>query len=111
MRLCACLAVVVALVVVEISEPHYAFAAPASIGLRTSSRTDHFQLVDDTCWWWGTRWQYGWRGYAWYPCWDWTKPQPTIMAPEDVPQDALTAPNCVRSRQAPSGDGHSRKVC
>ncbi len=111
MRRCACLVILVAIVVADVWAPHQAVAAPAGNGFQTSGRIDHFQLVEDTCWWWGTRWQYGWRGYAWYPCWDWTKPQPTVIAPEVVPEDAPTAPNCLRRWQDASGNWHLRRVC
>ena len=111
MRVRACVAVFFAFLMVDVWMPHQALAAPARNVLEAPGRSDHFQLVEDTCWWWGTRWQYGWRGYAWYPCWDWIKPQPTVIAPEEVPEDTLKTPRCVQSWRDPSGNLHSRRIC
>lgn len=71
------------------------------------------QLVDDKCWWWGTRWQYGWRGYGWYACWDEAKPAaPVAIAPETVPDDAVILPEpCLRTWHDKSGNVRSRRVC
>jgi hypothetical protein len=110
MRAGVCIAICVA-AIYTIDACNDAFAAPARSVPQTSGRIGHIQLVEDTCWWWGTRWQYGWRGYGWYPCWDWPKPQPTVISPEAVPEDALTAQPCVRSWRDPSGNWHSRRVC
>jgi hypothetical protein len=108
MRMRAFIAVFVAFYIADIGALRYASAAPAPNALRALSHAGHFQLVEDTCWWWGTRWQYGWRGYGWYPCWDWTKPQPTIIAPEEVPPGALTT-GCVQTWRDASGALHSRR--
>lgn len=109
MRVRGYLAIFIALLVADVCAPHRAVAAPAQNGLK--KRIDDFQLVEDTCWWWGLRWQYGWRGYGWYACWDWVKPQPTVIAPEAVPEDALTAQSCVRRWRDSSGNWHARRVC
>ena len=87
-----------------------AAAMPALLRQETGSE-GLFQRVEDTCWWWATRWQYGWNGYGWYPCWDWVKPQPTVVAPEMVPEDALEPQPCVKRWRDPSGLWHARRVC
>ena len=111
MRMRAFIGFLVAFYAADIRAPQHALAAPTPSRLHAPSSIGHFQLVEDTCWWWGTRWQYGWRGYGWYPCWDWTKPQPTVIAPEEVPADAATTRGCVQSVRDPSGNVHSRRVC
>jgi hypothetical protein len=74
--------------------------------------TINIQRVDDTCWWWGTRWQFGWRGYGWYSCWEWPKPAPTAIAPEAVPEEALRAPDdCVQVWRDAAGHRRWRRVC
>jgi len=88
-----------------------AVAMPAQRGLELLDKTGRALPIEDTCWWWGTRWQYGWRGYAWYPCFDWTKPFPTTVTPEAVPEDALSARKCVQKWQDQSGNWHSRQTC
>jgi hypothetical protein len=67
--------------------------------------------VSDTCWWWGTRWQYGWRGYGWYACWDEAKPFPTVVAPEAVPEQTAPPESCVKTWRDKSGKRHSRTIC
>jgi hypothetical protein len=69
------------------------------------------QPVSDTCWWWGTRWQYGWRGYGWYTCWDEAKPFPTQISPEAIPQEALVPESCVKTWRDRTGKQRSRTVC
>jgi len=71
------------------------------------------QLVEDTCWWWGLRWQYGWHGYGWYPCWDWTKPlAPSLIAPEaSPPPETLPAESCVQRWRDEVGNWHTRNLC
>jgi hypothetical protein len=86
-------------------------AMPAEIKLRTIHGIDNLQRVEDTCWWWGTRWQYGWRGYGWYPCWDWPKPLPNVIAPEAVPDSALTRPPCVKRWRDGAGIWHAQNTC
>ena len=77
-----------------------------------SIETGSVQFVADTCWWWGTRWQFGWRGYGWYACWDEVKPSaPTAIAPEAVPDGAMLPESCVRSRRDKSGHLHSHNIC
>jgi hypothetical protein len=111
MRTGAFAAILVSFLIADTYASQLVFAAPAINDRRASNSIDHFQLVEDTCWWWGTRWQYGWRGYGWYPCWDWTKPQPTVIAPDEVPADAATKQSCVQSVRDPSGNVRSRRVC
>lgn len=84
-------------------------AMPAQIKLGLLKGTDNLQHVEDTCWWWGTRWQYGWRGYGWYPCWDWTKPFPDAVAREAVPESAIMRP-CIKRWRDDSGKWH-QGVC
>jgi hypothetical protein len=72
---------------------------------------DNLDRVSDNCWWWGTRWQYGWRGYGWYPCWDWPKPSPTVVAPEAVPNPASVTESCEKSWRDAAGHRHWRRMC
>src|SRR5215475_9091326 len=67
--------------------------------------------IDDTCWWWGLRWQYGWRGYGWYPCWEWPKPAPTVIAPDAVPERTSPTEACLRVWHDASGYLHRRRIC
>jgi hypothetical protein len=109
MRVCVTF-ILTASFVAGLHSPLQAIAAPAQNGIRTAGHNGYFRLVEDTCWWWGTRWQYGWRGYGWYPCWDWTKPQPTVIAPGEVPPGALTD-QCVQNWRDAAGNWHARKLC
>jgi len=95
---------------VDAVKPPGALAMPAQGQLRSLGGVSNVLRVEDTCWWWGVRWQYGWRGYGWYPCWDWVKPLPTEVAPEAVPQEAF-APLCVQKWRDGEGKWHSRRVC
>jgi hypothetical protein len=94
-----------------------AFGGPVPAGLGHLGENMDVHRVDDTCWWWGTRWQYGWRGYGWYACWEWPKPQPTAIAPEATPEEALPAvpvvpaKPCVRKWQDSNGNWHSKRDC
>jgi len=88
--------------------PVNAWPAHGRLGLDRTS----FQRASDNCWWWGTRWQYGWRGYGWYACWDEAKPTaPTVMAPEAVPESAVVPESCVKTWRDKSGNLRSRRVC
>jgi hypothetical protein len=71
------------------------------------------QPIEDTCWWWGLRWQYGWRGYGWYPCVDWPKPLlPSAISPEaSPPVDAPPPETCVQTWRDAAGNTHSRRQC
>jgi len=69
------------------------------------------QRVEDTCWWWGTRWQYGWRGYGWYPCWDSPNPSPTVVAPEALPESLAGRDECIKKSRDSAGMWHAQKVC
>ena len=111
MRMALYVAIFVGGLLAGFEKPRSAVAAPTLGRLGFLGSVDHFELVEDTCWWWGMRWQYGWRGYGWYPCWDWVKPQPTVIAPEEVPVDALKGQQCVKSWRDPSGDWHTRRIC
>src|ERR1700751_4262560 len=72
---------------------------------------DNLRRIEDTCWWWGARWQYSWRGYAWYPCWDWTKPFPNdVVTPEMVPGSAVQQA-CIRRWRDRTGLWHAQYVC
>jgi hypothetical protein len=85
----------------------------------TNIRTQHASIqpvgdiFGDTCWWWGTRWQYGWRGYGWYACFEQPRPAaPVAIAPESVPQDAIVMPDpCLRTWRDKSGKVRSRRIC
>src|SRR5215467_16023634 len=95
MRVGSCIAIGLALgAVLAAAVLDRAAASPFRGGL--SRGPDTLRPVSDTCWWWGTRWQYGWRGYGWYPCWDWPKPAPTVIAPDAVPDPTSPAEACVR---------------
>ena len=75
------------------------------------------QEISDTCDWWGTRWQYGWRGYGWYLCWEQAKPFPTFIDPQETPAEAVRpAPaavpqSCIKKRRDNDGKLHARRVC
>ena len=97
------------LVVGPVQSPR-APAAPAQAQFGPIDQTSNVVRVEDTCWWWATRWQYGWRGYGWYPCWDWVKPLPTEVAPEALPQEPPEPP-CVQKWRDDGGRWHSRRVC
>jgi hypothetical protein len=88
------------------------WSAPLQAGLeRTVPRGDLTRASDD-CWWWGLRWQYGWRGYGWYPCWSAARPlAPEVVAPEAVPPDAVTADECLQRWQDNRGKWKTRRVC
>lgn len=87
------------------------FAAPARGGLGSLGQSGDILLVEDTCWWWGVRWQYGWRGYAWYPCWDWPKPQiPEAVAPEAMPYGTPPRQPCSQ-KSRDTDNGQSRREC
>jgi hypothetical protein len=110
MRLVSYIAVGLAsIVVVEAVVLDQAAGLPFRAGLPESA--DNLQRVDDACWWWGTRWQYGWRGYGWYPCWDWPKPAPTAIAPEAAPDPAAITESCERTWRDAGGQQHRRRVC
>ena len=98
-----------------ISGSQWALGAPGRAMLPSFSKLGKFQLVEDTCWWWGFRWQYGWRGYGWYPCWDWAKPLPTVVAPEETPPEAVSPPalpeSCVKRWRDDAGNWRARRVC
>jgi hypothetical protein len=70
-----------------------------------------FHRVDDTCWWWATRWQFGWRGYGWYPCWERPGPAPDAIAAEAAPAATSPTESCARSWRDASGYRHSRRIC
>jgi hypothetical protein len=81
-------------------------------GNRLSTERAPVQLVGDTCWWWGPRWQYGWRGYGWYTCWDEVKPMaPIAIAPEAIPENAALPRSCLRTWRDEAGNLRSRRVC
>jgi hypothetical protein len=84
-------------------------AVPFHGSLTTS--TDNLERAGDNCWWWGTRWQYGWRGYGWYPCWDWPKPAPTVVAPEATPDQAPVTESCEQTWHDAAGRQHWRRMC
>jgi hypothetical protein len=70
--------------------------------------------IDDSCLWWGTRWQYGWRGYGWYGCWEVTTPFPTVIAPEAIPPEAIEPgppAQCTKRWRDDGGRWHVRRVC
>jgi hypothetical protein len=102
---------VVSVLLVAAQQPAVAFAIPLGGGFSSAGERRDLRLIEDTCWWWGTRWQYGWRGYGWYPCWDWPKPMPSVIAPEAVPQPPLSAEPCLQSARDSAGHWHSRRVC
>jgi len=88
-------------------------AWPVHTRVDTPSQHASVELVGDTCWWWGTRWQYGWRGYGWYWCWEQPRPAaPVAIAPESVPESAIVEPEpCVRTWRDKSGKLRSRRTC
>jgi len=88
-------------------------AWPARGDSNVDGRYAVVQLAGDTCWWWGPRWQYGWRGYGWYTCLDEAKPAaPVAIAPESVPEDAVVMPEpCLRTWRDKSGKLRSRRIC
>ena len=89
-------------------------SAPIQAGAERAIRGSDLRRVSDSedCWWWGTRWQYGWRGYGWYLCSDPVKPvAPVVVAPEAVPPDAITTDACLQRWQDGKGNWHTRRVC
>ncbi len=101
--LCLCLALLANL---SVGQP--VFAAPIQHALVSVNNT---HSVSDTCWWWGTRWQYGWRGYGWYTCWDEVRPFPSEIAREAIPQSASEPVPCAKRRQDSTNKRHTRTVC
>jgi hypothetical protein len=91
-------------------------AVPAE---KTIAHDMALQQVSDTCDWWGTRWQFGWRGYGWYACWDQAKPFPTFVDPHETPPEALPPAvealqmqrNCVKKWRDSDGKLHARRTC
>jgi hypothetical protein len=91
-------------------------AVPAE---KTIAHDMALQQVSDTCDWWGTRWQFGWRGYGWYACWDQAKPFPTFVDPHESPPEALPPAvealqmqrNCVKKWRDSDGKLHARRTC
>src|SRR5215472_10292063 len=75
------------------------------------------QQISDTCDWWGARWQFGWRGYGWYACWEQAKPFPTFVDPQETPPEALPPPpeaapqGCVKRWRDSEGKPHARRIC
>jgi hypothetical protein len=114
MRICV-VAICVGILVGELFAPRHATAMLPQTRLSAIGKNDNLQRVEDTCWWWGTRWQYGWRGYGWYPCWDWTKPQPNVVAPETVPESAVeqseVQESCIKRWRDNAGLWHARRIC
>jgi hypothetical protein len=111
MRSGSCIAVGLAsMVVIEAIGLGRAVAMPFALSPKAGA--DNIHRVDDTCWWWGTRWHYGSRGYGWYPCWDWLNPTPTAVAPEAVPDEAaLATGSCVQTWRDAAGHRHRRRTC
>jgi hypothetical protein len=92
-------------------EGYLAAAMPVPTRLSTNGDLANLQRIEDTCWWWGARWQYGWRGYAWYPCWDWTKPFPNdVVTPEAVPESAVQQA-CIKRWRDRNGMWHAQYIC
>jgi hypothetical protein len=75
------------------------------------------QQISDSCEWWGTRWQYGSRGYGFYPCWEQAKPLPTVIDPQETPLEAVQAApveipqKCIKRWRDSDGNLHARRVC
>ncbi len=92
-----------------------AWSMPIQAGWERTVHSGDLRRVsdfDEECWWWGVRWQFGWRGYGWYSCWDTAKPvAPQLVAPEAVPPDAVAADACWRRWQDNKGNWHKRRVC
>jgi hypothetical protein len=81
--------------------------------IRPSSSADQTQQPD-TCWWWGARWQYGWRGFGWYGCFEQAAPLPvveTLQTGTKVDEGATGRRSCMRRRRDGAGYRHSRRVC
>jgi hypothetical protein len=111
MRSGSCIAFGLALMVV-IEAIGLGRAAAMPFALNLNAGAENIYRVEDTCWWWGTRWHYGWRGYGWYSCWDWPKPGPTVVAPEAVPDEARPAiESCVQAWRDAGGYRHRRRTC
>ena len=80
---------------------------------RPGSPADQTQQPD-TCWWWGARWQYGWRGFGWYGCFERAAPLPiveTLQAGTKVDEGATGRRPCMGRRRDEAGYRHSRRVC
>jgi hypothetical protein len=80
---------------------------------RPSSSADQTQQ-SDTCWWWGARWQYGWRGFGWYGCFEQAAPLPvveTLQAGTKVGEGAMGRRSCMQRRRDEAGYRHPRRVC
>ena len=101
------------------------WSAPIQPGFEHMAPARNVQRIteSDDCWWWGLRWQYGWRGYGWYPCWSEARPvAPAIVAPQALPpplvvpeavppDDAVTADTCVQRWHDRDGHWHTRRIC
>jgi hypothetical protein len=80
---------------------------------RPSSSADQTQQPD-TCWWWGARWQYGWRGFGWYGCFEQAVPLPvveTLQAGTKVDATATGPGSCMRRWRDKAGYWRARRVC
>jgi hypothetical protein len=80
---------------------------------RPSSSADQTQQ-SDTCWWWGARWQYGWRGFGWYGCFEQAAPLPvveTLQAGIKAGEGATGRRSCMPRLREEAGYRHSRRVC
>lgn len=74
-------------------------AFPIRLAIDRLSKNSDITPVNDSCLWWGTRWQYGWRGYGWYTCWELPVPAPTVVAPEATPPEVRQQQSCVSERR------------
>jgi hypothetical protein len=106
----------VALAFVEICLPERAWTAPLLVRTQFVGQHIAAQKVGDACDWWGTRWQFGWRGYGWYTCWELPKPFPTVIDPEVTPPEAAAPPlvvtkPCVKKWRDSDGNWHARRTC
>ena len=89
-----------------------AWSAPLAANLQRTFPRGEFQRVSDDCWWWGVRWQFGWRGIWLVSLLDTVKPlAPAVVAPEAVPPGAVAANACVQWRRDGAGRWHTHRVC
>ena len=80
------------------------------------ARADELRSIrpPDTCWWWGARWQYGWRGYGWYWCFEAPDSLDAAVMPKaqtNAETAATGSKSCVQRWRDEAGSQRSRRVC
>jgi hypothetical protein len=109
-------AVVVAILTAAALLSNNSHAMPPNWLSKLNMQQIALQQVDERCDWWGTRWQFGWRGYGFYACWEQAKPLPSFIEPQKVPPEAQSPvaeelPSCVKKWRDTDGKWHARRIC